>query len=248
MFHVALPISGVDLQLARRLLGRLVSWKDEFPDQNFVVVATWEDHFDVQPLYTEFRSVFANTKWAVIEDVPEGDGWPDAANHLFRQTAGLMAGSPFYFMEADNVPLRPYFLDALNQEYEEAGKPYMGAIEPTRRTLPSGEYVERGKHMVGTGIYPADFLIKCKSIHHVAQGVPWDVYIEDEVVSECHETKLIAHRNGTAKYSLVNGILQCVDYKERPGKHSYADPVPRGALVIHGCKDFSLYDIDLSTY
>ena len=248
MIQTVIPISEGDFQLARRLLGRFVSWKEYLEDRSFVIVAQWKDHFDAKELYGQFKSTFPNTTWAVIPDVPEDNGWPDNANHTFSQVAELMAGSTFYFMEADNFPLRPCFLDSLEQEYEAAGKPYMGAVEPTRVTLPSGEDVERGKHMVGTGIYPENFLSVCVSIHHVPLGMPFDVYIQDEVVPKCHETPLIHHAFRTACYTFDGKIITGKDQTVRPGKHSYGGPVSKEALVIHGCKDFSLWEIDFSAY
>lgn len=241
MLRTALPISAADFQLAVHLLRRLISWKEELHDRSFVITASWADHFDVKELFLQFKTIFPNTAWAVLPDVPEDLGWPEAANHVFVETAKVCAGEPFYFMEADNFPLQPCFIDSFESEYVAAGKPYMGAIEPSRWTI-AGEYVEKGTHMVGTGIYPADFLTRCKLVHSI-HSIPFDVYMESDIIPECHETKLISHHWSTKNYRFDDDGLIMDDNVVRPGKHSYVKPVNSEAVVIHGCKDESLYKL-----
>jgi hypothetical protein len=206
-----------------------------------VICCCWESKFDVEPIVAEAYSIFENIEWHVLPDVPGGDGWPNAANHMFYESMlRILPCDPVYWMEADCFPLKPNFFAALEYEYQQSKKPYMGVIEPSRWTI-AGKYVEKGKHMVGTGIYPSDFLTKCKRIHYLEPNIPWDVYCEEEIVPECHDTPLIHHAWNTAKYRREGEQLVCEDHVTRPGKHSYARPVGRKAAVIHGAKDFSLY-------
>jgi hypothetical protein len=243
MINVVLPIYRGDLHLALPLLRRLASWRGELQEHHFAMLCCWEDKFDIEPLAKDMSELFKNFRFQVIPDVPEFGGWPDAANHMFYHAARWCAGEAFYWFEADNFPLRPCFLDDLEKEYSESGKPYMGVINVSRWQMPDGKTEERGQHMVGTGIYPKDFLSVCKSIHFVPEGIPWDVYIGEEVVPQCHDTKLIHHAWGTCNYRLEDGVLNCDNFEPKPGNHLYARPVGKDAVVIHGDKSASLYKL-----
>lgn len=137
-------------------------------------------------------------------------------------------------------------LDRIEEEYDRVGKPYMGTVNDTRfRDKRTGKLHLQGKHMVGTGIYPADFAERSKAIHMMTR-VPWDIEVQDEVLPECHDSKLFFHCWGTHKYHFTKeGELIGRDVERPPAKeqHYYARPVPTETAVIHGSKDDSLYKL-----
>lgn len=168
------------------------------------------------------------------------DGWPAGPNSMFQIAAAHVAGSEhqgaWYFFEPDNTPTVPGWLDRLQTEYFAAHKPFLGAVVPTR-VMRQGTEVIDGQHMVGSGIYPkntADLLLfdTLRSTPH-----PFDVYMQWEILPQCHDSKLIQH---------VWNTKNC----RRKGRTIFAEPgnviAQRAALrhkqaaVVHGVKDGSL--------
>jgi hypothetical protein len=60
---------------------------------------------------------------------PAGMVYPEIANDSFRWVAGLMKGKPFIWIEADCVPLKPGWAQALTDEYYRQGKEYLYALQ-----------------------------------------------------------------------------------------------------------------------
>jgi hypothetical protein len=244
MIKLILPFSSVDVQLASLLANRFLTMKD-MPETELVVTCCWKDHFGIDQFVKELEPAFKKVHQFVMEDVPEDEGWPIAPNHMFYNICRWLHAQgnkdPFYFFEADNFPLYPGWLAAFEQEYKEAGKPYMGFINKTWVTVEGVRGVERGTHMAGTGIYPANFLEICNGIHTLTD-VPWDVDIQEEVVPECHHTNKIHHAWKTGKYHYKGRELVAEPLNEYK---RYGGPVHPEALVIHGCKDLSLYRLTI---
>lgn len=234
---VVIPVSHVDIDMAEELLTKVIELGKV--DAEVVLVFTHKAYWDADRIATLAKAGFAEASVRRLQDECE-EGWPESCNHLFYGSARMVAGNAFYFMEADNMPLSPGWFDELLSEYRRAGKPYMGVIGDTkylnRRT---GEKITRGKHMVGTGIYPADFLKICPSVHYMDRR-PYDICIEEDVVPLCHHTDLIAHRWGTVNYRRENGAIVMDD---RDPQFEYAAPIPPQAVVVHGCKDGSLFKL-----
>jgi hypothetical protein len=235
---LVIPVSHVDLDRAVQMARRIVSYGDM--GEEFVLVSsTWNAAWDVDELMRILRPAFAGVGLHKLESECEL-GWPESANHLFYETMRFVSEAGFldsvYFMEADNVALRPGWFAALKNEYAEAGKPYMGVINDSKWFTKTGEVEIRGRHMVGTGIYPRDFFETCQSIHTIGR-IPWDVEIGPEVIRDCRDTKLIAHRWGTKNYRRENGVIVMDDIDPI---HGYAKPIPPQAMIVHGAKDGSL--------
>jgi len=236
---IVLPVSHIDVDAALRLATRL---RDAKGLATVWLAATMQASWDVGPIVDVLRSAPQFNYYRLPDECEEG--WPESANHMFYSLAQELARhenkEPWYFMEADNRPLQPCWLEALQQEYIAAGKPYMGAVNDSRLTnLQTGETFIRGKHMVGTGVYPADFLSRCKTIDTV-QNFAWDVHIGPEIIHEVHDTKLIAHRFRTCNYRREGSVLVCDNFEPKPYQHLYAAPVSQEAVILHGCKDDSL--------
>jgi hypothetical protein len=209
------------------------------------IVSSWKAWWDIDKLLTPLSAASAY-KLSFVDEV----GWPESANHMFVQTAQLMAehypDEAWYFMEADTCPIKKGWFQALEEEYNRVGKPYMGVISNTVRGNPDGEFWITGQHMTGTAIYPADFLDRCKEIHFLMRE-PWDIAIGKEVVPFCHHTKLIAHRWSSYGYYLKDGVIQ-ITKSRAANKFSstHVQPIPPEAVVVHGCKDSSIYALDLA--
>lgn len=58
-------------------------------------------------------------------DDPPGMRYPEVANWAFKQCAKAMIGKPFVWIEADSIPLKAGWLQAITEEYYRVGKPYL---------------------------------------------------------------------------------------------------------------------------
>lgn len=58
---------------------------------------------------------------------PPGMRYPEVANWAFKKVAEAMAGTPFIWIEADCVPLKAGWVEALSDEYVRQGKEYLYA-------------------------------------------------------------------------------------------------------------------------
>lgn len=247
MIKLIFPFSSVDMTLASLLANRFTKMGD-MHNRELLVTCCWKDHFGIEQLVKDLSPHFKHVDSYVMEDVPEDLGWPQAANHMFYNSCIWLAKhgntEPFYFFEADNFPLYPCWLDAFEIEYKEAvaaGKPYMGFINKTYMTINGKSGEERGVHMVGTGIYPANFLDICESIHTLTD-IPWDIACQEEIISQCHPTAKIFHAWQTGNYTLTTAGLVGIDLSKFRGRYG-GRVVPKGTCNIHGAKDFSLYQI-----
>lgn len=238
---LVIPVSHVDLDAAARLAQRIIKL-GRMETEHVVVISTMKAAWDIEMILATLRPGFRKTTLHVLPDECE-EGWPESANHLFYN-GSLFVGvdpEPFYWFEADNFPTRVGWWQEFVSKYEEIGKPYMGFVNISRfYDRVTGQEIEDGQHMVGTGIYPGRFVITNERVHHLSR-IPWDVYCGPEIVPQCHHTNLIAHRWGTCNYRLEKGLLICDNTLH--SWHQYAAPIPTEAAVIHGSKDFSLYKV-----
>lgn len=182
---------------------------------------------------------FASVEACVLQGVSEV-GWPGAPNQMFagvvRQLAATRNADAWYYMEVDNTPLTADWLEALATEYHTAGLPFCGAVVDTE-LLADGQPIIDGRHMVGTGVYPADFFGRTLLLNFIPNHLPWDIYLQWEIVPTTKATELIQNNWATQHYRRdETGQVVCEAAKE----HGKANPVKPGTKILHGCKDGSL--------
>lgn len=131
---------------------------------------------------------FADWKEIVIRD-DAYDHWPESCNLMFRRAAKQVeytTREPFLWLEPDAAPLEEGWLDAIEAEYKQAGKPFSGDFvhlnEPEFRN-----------HMSGVAVYSG------RMSHHagealMAHEVAWDVVGASQIIPQMHKSKLILHR------------------------------------------------------
>ena len=235
--EIVLPVCHADIARAKQSLELIKQFGGVSP----FLVFTWGAGWDKE----EVLSVMP-CRHTVLETENEM-GWPEACNHLFQQTAYILNNSgnkkPWFFMEADCLPLRAGWYEELCQEYENAGKPYMGVVTPTMWVnLQTHERWMDGEHMVGCGIYPADFVTRETGFELVDRHA-WDTEIGDKVVPFTHNTKLMAHRWQTVNYRKNDEGLLIMDDVPKEDVDSRVKPIPPEAVTLHGVKDDSLYKL-----
>lgn len=184
------------------------------------------------------------------------DDWPGAANIYFACTCDYIwttmqdRYTHFYWLEADNVPLKSNWLTKLDFEWQRGNKPFCGLLEGTYFKDDHGKYQRRGTHMIGTGVYTVDMwrisplarsLVGYTSAH-IPQGLepqPFDVYLQAEVVPNTFPTDLIQHFWRSRNFRFNGDEIQC----DVTTAYGLSDTVRDDAYVAHGCKDGSLVRI-----
>lgn len=116
-------------------------------------------------------------------------GWPQGPNSLFA-TAAKSADQPWFWCETDAVPLKPGWLEAIEDTYSKCGKSFMGAIVPrgtSADTLPEN-------HLNGNAVYPANAwsIMRPAIVEHRA----FDISTAEIVVPMACNTSLIQHFYG----------------------------------------------------
>lgn len=129
-------------------------------------------------------------------------------------------GKPWLWMEPDTIPLKPNWLEALQQEYDTCGKPFCGPIVPHRG------------HMNGTGLYPANTpeLIP-QTIR--SPGDVWDWKMKGEMIDSCHDcSRIFFHTWGE-----IGGKLNPIEGE--PADFSRPElfrQIPESAVIVHRAK------------
>lgn len=249
---LVLPVSTVDFPLAIKLAS--VFEKLGGLSEVEALVVTIPENAQLAEDYAQaLRPSFAKVGVHLLEGACP-TGWPRACNFYFTRTAQHLEferkiQEPWYYFEADNVPLKEGWFAALLTEYNLAGKPFMGVLQDTYRINPeTNEVSVHGGHMVGTGIYPPD-LSKYSILYRVALDEPWDVLCQWEIAPNAHGTTLIQHNWGTVNYAVgKDGAVVCEDRAQNRGGITHNKPLDPKAVLLHGAKDGSLADLVLAGF
>lgn len=156
------------------------------------------------------------------------EGWIPGSNALFRLAAekACERKTPFVFVEADAVPLKPDWLDQLADAYQRSGKPFMGVlISHQRPNLPS-PYLE------GVAIYPPDSL---EIMRVWPDDLSWTLGTAGTVVSRATSSPLFHHLWGETNNPPT--------FRENniPGTNVFCPrQIPPEAVIYHRAKDGSL--------
>lgn len=119
------------------------------------------------------------TKVRVIETPePAGLGYPEICNWAFLHTCKEMAGKPFFWLEADSIPIRAGWLAAIEAEWKEG-------ILWTTDSQPPHDLC------TGIGVYGPEIL---EHLPNEPIGkVGFDGYIHQHLSAMIHKTPLIQH-------------------------------------------------------
>lgn len=110
--------------------------------------------------------------------------YPTIANIMWHECVKTVADQfnvPWFWMEPDAVPLVPEWLDKIEDEYLAAKKPFMldRVVTPTR------------SHNSGVGVYPGRVRDFTQKLWQLGMGIPWDVFLAEDITPFTHHTKLI---------------------------------------------------------
>jgi hypothetical protein len=157
-------------------------------------------------------------------------GYPRAACHLFlgamTYAEQAFPGAPILWIEADCVPMRPGWFQAIEAEYHACGKLFMGVIER--------QY--GAPHMAGCGVYPPMWRTLAPKLEQVLEapdipqfgpgkGQAFDTFASDQIVPQAAESRFI----------------QQVWRPQLPIRADWASAYIRPETALfHQCKDGSL--------
>lgn len=117
-------------------------------------------------------------------------GWPVSCNRAFEQAAWhsyQVTKQSFLWMEPDAIPLKASWLDDIESEYKQCGKPFMGDFVKIAGVLPNGI-----DHMSGIAVYHWDMPRIMPSVFNNDHAA-WDIVSGREVTPQMHRTNLIHH-------------------------------------------------------
>lgn len=191
-------------------------------------------------------------------DEPTDDAWPQNPNAMWRFVANNMLSRPgrlpWFWMEADCLPIKAGWADKLDVAYTKAGEPFMGFVKPTPQSFPDGTlapFVDGDTTMLGCAIYHPDTArwgdddILIRDLMPAKIGgtpEPWDVYL-----------RWIFKKHGVAHTPMVGDYWRTHQYRVEDGelrfnyiKNGRQDSVDPECWLVHGCKDQSLATLILN--
>lgn len=160
--------------------------------------------------------------------------WPRGSNHAFAETAKHIAmdfKEPFLWLETDSAPIRPDWLERIQEEYNLSGKPFMGAV------------VEELGCMNGQGVYPPnvrDYSLRAFNTREFTPDSAWDFAMRDET-----EDWTYAANHVFCHVWLLNEGRPSVFHGAVPTfpDHRLLDRlISHHTCIVHRCKDGSLID------
>ena len=226
-----LAVSHIDLLQAEQWLG----WRKQLKARTkesagtLVVAMTQRITMPQKGLLAIAAGEDPDIIWYTLEEENE-QGYPRSACHLFISALTYceryFPGRAVLWLEADTVPMREGWFQAIVDEYRKCGKPFMGCIE---RNVGDA-------HMAGCGVYPPNWrelapkLAESVSAPDVPQfgpghGQSFDVYAKDEIVPQCAHSEMI----------------QQIWHPQQPIRETWAKQYIRPQTALfHQCKDGSL--------
>jgi hypothetical protein len=166
--------------------------------------------------------------WCIRQQIPDESGWPGSCNRMFQLAAQWVEDvgqRPWLWLESDAAPLRPGWLDAIEQEYKASDKPFMGTVFDW---ISATNY---RPHLTGNAVYPANI----KRINPYAlttASMPWDTCRPDLTLPRTHQTRLICHRWGNRETNEPPTFPDAISLLS----------IPDDAVIFHRCKDGTLID------
>lgn len=184
-------------------------------------------------------------------------GWPKAPNAHWASVATHLYHSlnqhPWLWLEVDAVPMDANWANKLQQEYNACGKPLLGPVRQTVYRRENGEvyHIEGDNMMLGVAVYP-NWLLNVQELKPLMRDFiklpdqspdqPFDVYLR-WVFSRLGwaHTDTIRHCWRSTQFSRDWDTLNYIEY-DIPRQMTVSSPL----LVLHGCKDDSLYNLILN--
>lgn len=226
LFSIVFPFCLKDAQGALKLM----KWISEITPVNDHILVLSHDlhtprHF-VDEIGAHAQKSFRTVKVHSYSP-PMADQWPPTI--AFKAAAYYMqkVGTPWLWMEFDMIPIKPHWIDALQQAYWRGGKAFAGPI------------VKDLGHCNGTAIYP------CNTPQRIPRALSltrtaWDVTMKGEMINDCYNLHPLFYH----VWGVYGGHLH--PYIGSPPEFPRGSPlmaqIPKEAVVLHRNKSGNLID------
>lgn len=206
-FVVVLPVCNHDADLMLRLLDWIQALGTPRTHEALVSIDNTTVRGSVSRILAKAATCFTvvhETSYSVRKGTqfPQTAAWQHAALTMERMNR------PWLWLEADCVPLKAHWLQALQDEYSRCGKPFCGPV------------VHGPGHLNGTAIYPADTPKWLpRTMTHTNNA--FDVECRDEMGSAAHDSAL-----WQLAWGVTNGRLDPISGTELPS-------FPKGSPLLH---------------
>jgi len=242
---LVLPVSHVDAREMLNTVKRIKFFNDKLHHPILVVATQLASKMEVlDDILLELSALTTNISTHVLSTEYEC-GYPKASNHLFISTCEYLESVgntlPWYFFEADNIPMKENWLDIIAEEYYANGKAFMGPIvSRSERTIRTSKY--KDPILNGSSIYPPEILelipiLDGKNIPDAA----WDLVISPYTREDLHVTNRIHYYWNCRKMIIKDNTLLGVSGYRDWEKHEFTIDVSNDSCIFHGCKDGSLW-------
>lgn len=241
---LVLPFCNKDAATA----SKNIAWMFELDGKtNFECLLAWPD--STKPEFIEKMRAGASKVFAKVHEFsyPEATEttWPAGPNWAWQSVARwipmitnskgntypfekvLPDGTPWLFLEADAVPLKPGWMQTLADEYRRGGKPFMGHI------------VKDMGHMNGVAVYPNHVAFYARDALHAVHSA-WDAVLREQTIDVTHNANhLIQHcwvlHNQDTPMHFGDGPAP--SFRDPGHMHRILEP---NAVLFHRTKDGSL--------
>jgi len=190
-------------------------------------------------------------------------GWPKAPNAHWASVVRHLHFSgnqqPWVWLEVDAVPVDQNWANVLQREYNACGKPLLGPVRQTVYRKEDGSvYHEEGDEMLlGVAVYPS-WLLNVKELSPLlndflklpssAPDQPFDVYLRwaFKRMGWAH-TEAIRHNWRSVEYYNCGQEPKAfgITWKTNNEESGFMQ-IEKMPIIIHGCKDESLYNLILN--
>lgn len=182
-------------------------------------------------------------------------GWPKAPNAHWASVVRHLHHSgnqhPWLWLEVDAVPMTAQWANELQQRYNACGKPLLGPVRQTvYRKMDGGVYhIDGDEMLLGVAMYP-NWLLNVTELKPLlndflkagnAPDQPFDVYL-----------RWAFKRMGWAHTDAIKHCWRSTEYRQTITDLSFKnsdyllESIYDAPLIIHGCKDESLYNLILN--
>src|ERR1043166_1279463 len=131
---LVLPVCHKEIDQALRLADWM-SVLGGMEKETCLVVYTWNAKWDIERVLDRLKPVFGTVE-SYLLPLEDETGGPVSSNTMFIQTAEYVykthPDEPWFWWEVDVVPLTPGYWETVKQEYNAAGKPFMGVVNLSR--------------------------------------------------------------------------------------------------------------------
>jgi len=205
---VAIAYCGDDLPLMKRWANHVAKLG---PYINHKLLLVGSPGVSPEGVIEPLRRVFGEAAF-IERNACAREGWPQSCNESFQaafwfnQNGGKDVSNgkvypawkePFLWMEPDAIPLHTSWIDMIESEYRQCGKPFMGDLIKIQGLVPNG-----ADHMSGIAVYPEaihKLAPRCllTNVFDRATGRPrdyaWDICGAEQILPKMARTSLIQH-------------------------------------------------------